>query len=180
MDASEILPRRVNAKEVLTPQKGDVFIFPIADGTAKLSWRDQEFREPTLRRKITVGSEDLSGELQGEWEGVQPTETNSTWISEPPGIGKPLRGAESNVEQGGAEALNDFWSAQGDFHLSPSYWTSSSAICAQGRNIPNSTEIHWRLLECQCVPKSMRFLYRIHDISEEIFIVRGATQERRS
>ena len=51
MDASEIHPRRINAKEVWTPQKGDVFIFPIADCTAKLSGRDQEFWEPTLRRK---------------------------------------------------------------------------------------------------------------------------------
>ena len=107
MDALEILPRRVNAKEVLTPQRGDEFIFPTADGTAKLSGRDQEFQEPT--------SDDLSGELQGESEGFQPTETNPTVISEPPGIGQPLRGAESNVEQDGAEALNDFWSIQGDF-----------------------------------------------------------------
>ena len=32
MDASEIHPRRINAKEVLTPQRRDDFIFPIADG----------------------------------------------------------------------------------------------------------------------------------------------------
>ena len=37
MDASEIHARRLNAKEVLTPMKGDNFIFPIADGTVKLS-----------------------------------------------------------------------------------------------------------------------------------------------
>ena len=47
MDASEIHPRRINAKEVLTPQSWDEFIFPIADGAAKLSGRYQEFREPT-------------------------------------------------------------------------------------------------------------------------------------
>ena len=32
-----IFPRRINAKEVLITQKGDEFIFPEADGTAKLS-----------------------------------------------------------------------------------------------------------------------------------------------
>ena len=36
---------------------------------------------------------------------------------------KPLPGAESNVEQDGAEALKDFWSIQGDFiyrhHIEP-------------------------------------------------------------
>ena len=51
-DASEIHPRRIiNPKEVLTPQRREDFTFPIADGTAKLSGRDQEFREPTPRRE---------------------------------------------------------------------------------------------------------------------------------
>ena len=39
-------------------QKGDEFIFPVADVTATLSGRDYEFREPTQRRKQTVGSEE--------------------------------------------------------------------------------------------------------------------------
>ena len=33
MDASELHARSLNAKEVLTPMKGDNFIFPVADGT---------------------------------------------------------------------------------------------------------------------------------------------------
>ena len=61
LDASNIYPLRINAKEVLIRQKDDEFIFPIADGTAKLSGRDNEFREPTPRREPTVRSEDLSG-----------------------------------------------------------------------------------------------------------------------
>ena len=40
-----------------------------------MSERDYEFREPTLKRKQLVGSEDLSGELQGESGESQPTET---------------------------------------------------------------------------------------------------------
>ena len=35
IEASEIHPRRTNAKELLTPQRRDFFIFPKADGTAK-------------------------------------------------------------------------------------------------------------------------------------------------
>ena len=35
MDASELHARRLSAKEVLTPMKGDNFTFPIADGTIK-------------------------------------------------------------------------------------------------------------------------------------------------
>ena len=80
-----------------------------------MSGRDQEFREPTLRQHRLAWSEDFSGEHQGESEGFQPTETHSKIFSEPPGIGKPLRGAESNVEQDGVEALIDFWPIQGDF-----------------------------------------------------------------
>ena len=75
LDAAEIQPRRINAKEVKTPQRRDIFIFPVADGTAKLSGRDHEFREATQRQERFVRSEDPSGELQGEPEGPQPTET---------------------------------------------------------------------------------------------------------
>ena len=37
MDASELHARRLNAKEVSTPLKGEHFIFPVADGTVKIS-----------------------------------------------------------------------------------------------------------------------------------------------
>ena len=73
LDASEIYPRRIYAKEVLISQQGDEFIFPEADGTAKLSGRDYEFRAPTLTREQTVRSEDFSRELQGEPEEAQHT-----------------------------------------------------------------------------------------------------------
>ena len=73
-------------------QEGDEFIFPVAGGTAKLSGRDHEFRDPTLRREQTVRSEDLSRELHGE-----------------PGQSQT---AESTDD---AEARADFWSIQRDF-----------------------------------------------------------------
>ena len=92
MDASDICPRRINAKEVLIKQKDDEFIFPFADGAAKLSGRNYEFREPTPRREPTVRREDFFRELQGESGESQPT--------------------ESTVD---AEARADFWSIQGDF-----------------------------------------------------------------
>ena len=64
-DASEIYPRRINAKEVLISQKDDEFIFPVADGTGKLSGRDCGFRATSPRREQLVRSEDLSGEFPG-------------------------------------------------------------------------------------------------------------------
>ena len=36
MDASELHARRLNAKEVLTPQRSGNFIFPVADGIVKI------------------------------------------------------------------------------------------------------------------------------------------------
>ena len=41
MDAPELHARRLNAKEVLTPMKGDNFIFPVADGTVNIFGRDR-------------------------------------------------------------------------------------------------------------------------------------------
>ena len=92
LDASENYSGRIMAKEVLISQKGDEFIFAVAGGTAKLSGRDCEFREPTLGREPTVRSEDLSGELLGESGESQPAESTDD-----------------------AEARADFWSIQSDF-----------------------------------------------------------------
>ena len=41
----------------------------MADGSAKLSGRNYEFQEPTLRRESTVSSEDFSGESHGDGQG---------------------------------------------------------------------------------------------------------------
>ena len=75
LDASEIYPRRLNAKEVLITHKDGEFVFLVADGSAKLSERDYEFQEPTLRRELTVRKENLSGESQGDTEEFQSEET---------------------------------------------------------------------------------------------------------
>ena len=55
-------------------KKEEEFMFTITDGTAKLLGRDHELRESYLRQEQLGRSEDLSGELQGEPEGFQPTE----------------------------------------------------------------------------------------------------------
>ena len=92
LDASEIYPRRINAKEVLISQKGDEFRFPFADGTAQLLGRDHEVRESILRQYDSVGSEDLRGEFQGNSDGSQPAEIKDD-----------------------TKARNDFLSIEGDF-----------------------------------------------------------------
>ena len=47
MDASELHARRLNAKEVLTPQRSGNFISPVADGTVKIFGGEQLLRPPT-------------------------------------------------------------------------------------------------------------------------------------
>ena len=55
-------------------QKEAELIFPVADGSAKISVRDYEFQEPTLRRESTVRRENLSGECHGDGEEFRPEE----------------------------------------------------------------------------------------------------------
>ena len=50
MDASELHARRLNAKEVLTPQRSGNFILPVADGTVKIFGGEQRLRTSTLSR----------------------------------------------------------------------------------------------------------------------------------
>ena len=47
IDASELHARRLNAKEVLTPMKGEKIICPVADGTVKILGEDQDLRTST-------------------------------------------------------------------------------------------------------------------------------------
>ena len=48
MGASELHARRLNAKEVFTPKKGENFVFPVADGTVTISGEDQDLRTSIL------------------------------------------------------------------------------------------------------------------------------------
>ena len=61
----------LNAKEVLTSMGGEKFIFPIADGTIKLSGRDQVLRTSTLIRDRPDREEEqrnLLGESDGSFQ----------------------------------------------------------------------------------------------------------------
>ena len=93
MDASEIYSKRLNAKEVIFPQKGE-FIFPIADGRIKTPGEDQELRTSTLIRPRPNRGEGHVDFL-GESEGSLPQPHDSL-----PDAG---------------EAIHDFWSMSGSF-----------------------------------------------------------------
>ena len=72
MDASELHVRRLNAKEVLTPMKGENFIIPVADGTVKIFGRDQDLRTSTLIWDNPDRGEEQAI-LRGESEGSSST-----------------------------------------------------------------------------------------------------------
>ena len=75
MDASEIYAGRLNAKEVLTPMKGDNFIFPVADGTVKTPGGDQRLGTSTLIRDSPDRGEEqfyLRGESDGLSSNLTP------------------------------------------------------------------------------------------------------------
>ena len=78
MDASELHARRLNAKEVLTPKNGDNFIFPVADGTVKVSGKDQDLITSTLIQDSPDRGEKKDN-LRGESEGSSPPLQDSTW-----------------------------------------------------------------------------------------------------
>ena len=71
MDASEIHARRLNAKEVLTPMKGENLRFPVEDGTGKISGEDQDLRtihlnpgQPRQRTRTRFFEENQTGLFQ--------------------------------------------------------------------------------------------------------------------
>ena len=114
-------PRRLRRKLKKTPRVVTHLIFPIADGTVKLSGRDHGIRKSTFMRDHPVRGEEpvvIFGEVRTglcQW--------TKWWMT---------------------EARNDFWSIEGRFQLSSSQRTSSSALRAEGRIIPSTIAIHWR------------------------------------
>ena len=168
------LPLKNQSKGSIVQSKDDEFIFPIADGTAKFSGRDYEFRVPTVRREQTVKSEDLSGESSRR-------------------IGSVLTGRTHRWRWSRA----DCWSIDGDFIYRHHTEPRIQLLCGEGRNIIYSTEIHWcyqvysylsgcvtrkedwRLLECRFEQAFVRFVERFHEIysierktSQKIYAVR--------
>ena len=105
MDASELHARRLNAKEVFTPQRSGNFIFPVADGTVKIFGREQRLRTSTLTRdRLERGEErEILRGKSDELRSPTPLQEDST---------RMMRKLKS-----------DFWSITGEFiyrhHVEP-------------------------------------------------------------
>ena len=78
MDASELHARRLNAKEVSTPMKGEKIVFPVADGIVKISGEDQRLRTSTFIWNCPDRAEEVN--LRGESDGSSSTpRKDSSW-----------------------------------------------------------------------------------------------------
>ena len=117
MDASELHARRLTAKEVLTPMKGEKIIFPVADGTVKLSGGDQVLRTSALIRDNPDRGEE-QGNLLGESDGSSSTSFQDASLCD-------------------GEARNYFWSISGNFYLPSSRGPQSQTVHAERSIIPN-------------------------------------------
>ena len=85
----------LNAKDVLTPMKGENFITPIADGTVNISGGDQDLSTSTFIQDSPDRGEEQDN-LRGQADGSSSIpRQDSSWY--------------------GGEANSDFWSISGDF-----------------------------------------------------------------
>ena len=139
LDASSIYPRRINAKEVLIRQKDDEFILPIAGGTAKLSGRDYEFREPTLRREQPVRREDFNrtddvearvdfGSIQGNFINRHHNKPRvQLFVPKEETFHSPLkhidvtRSTHTDLDVLQEKRIDDYWNVDPSKHLSDSW-----------------------------------------------------------
>ena len=79
MDASELHARKLNAKEVLTPMKGEKFILTVADGTVKISGGDQDLRTSTLIRDSPDKVEEQDNLRRESDESSSTPRQDSSW-----------------------------------------------------------------------------------------------------
>ena len=106
-------------KKSLRQKMVEILIFPIADGTVKLCGGDQVIRKSTSMRDEPERGEELRDDLRGESDGSPPVDTTMD----------------------GREVRNVFLVDRRELHLSSSRRTKSSALCTEGRNIPNTNAI---------------------------------------
>ena len=102
LDETRQNPRRkLHAKEMIMPKKGGNFLFPIADGTVKLSGGDNGMRKSTSTRNQPERGEKLRDDLRGEPDGSQ----------------------QIDVMMDDREARSDSWSIEGKYihrhHVEP-------------------------------------------------------------
>ena len=146
MDAQELHARRLNAKEVLTPQRSGDFVFPVAVGTVKI------FGWERLLRTSTLTQDPLErGEEQEIFQG-----NSDEWYT-------PSHHEDDSIRDD-EEAKHDFWTFTGEFnyrhHVVPRelyvpkeatfpipmwYIDVTRTAYVTGRNVGENIEDYWNV-----------------------------------
>ena len=129
-------------KKYWSHKKSVEFSVLVADGTAKLSGRDYEFRQTTLRRE-PQGTKISAENFFGEPEESQPTEPTDD-----------------------AEALVDFWSSSSQWTSSSTLRVEGRNIPHSTQILIWMCwrQADWRWLECRFEQTIVKFLERIHKV----------------
>ena len=118
--------RRLNSKEVLTPERSGNFIFPVADGTVKIFGRGQRLRTSTLTRERPERGKEQEIVRGKSDELHSPT---------------PLQGDSTSDD---AEAKNDFWTIRGEFIYRPHVVPRVKLYMPKEEIFPYFDEVHRR------------------------------------
>ena len=121
MHASELQARRLNAKEVLTPESSGNFKFLAADGTVKIFGGENTLTRERLAR----------GEEQEILQGKSAELHSPTQL-------------QDDSTRDDEEAKFHFWTIAGEFIYRHHFVLPSQTVRAERRNISCSDEVHRR------------------------------------
>ena len=116
MDVPELYARRLNAKEVLTPQRSGNFIFPVADGKVKIFGGERHLRTSTSTRERPERGEEQET-LQGKSDELH---------------------SPTHLEEDSTRDDDELLDYHRRIHLSSSRRTKSQIVHAERRNISYS------------------------------------------
>ena len=129
MDASEINSKKLSAKEVIFLKEEGEFYFPIADGRINPLEEIKTWEHPPLHG---IDQFEEESHLDFSWR-IRRVSSTTSWL---------ISGCR----------WSDTWFLVHvrKLHIPPSRWTKSETLLAERRIVPYSTEVHWRLQNCNC------------------------------
>ena len=122
MDALEIYSKRLNAKEVIFPQKRRIYF-------SDSRWTNQNPRRRSGTEIIHLDTAATKSRRGSHWFSWRIRRVSST---------------TSRLTSGCRWSCERFLVRVGQLHVPPSRWTTSRTLLAERRIIPYSTEIQWR------------------------------------
>ena len=135
MDASEKIHRRLNAKEVLITPKDGEFVFPVADGSAKII--SKRLRIPRTHSETGIHRKERESlrESHGDREEFRPEETkdDQETFTIPLKYIDVIRSTHTDLDAAEEKRIDDHWNVDGNRNLSDT-WTGFHKIYILERN----------------------------------------------